>query len=99
MARTKQLEQEERTRARQAFTDDADGDNTHSTHDNDDPEAAAAAAIVEGLIEGYSDSESEGDRLLDGDDDDDSVTGYGMEGSLELERSPPGVKGLGAISL
>ncbi|RPB00840.1 hypothetical protein L873DRAFT_1735954 [Choiromyces venosus 120613-1] len=83
MFRAKQLEAEERARIRtpigQGFTD------------TEDPDAEAAAGLVEDLIEGeYSDSDDddeseEDDILLDGEDDEDP--GFGMEGSLELERN------------
>ena len=81
MFRAKQLEAEERARIRSpvgpGFTD------------TEDPDAVAAAGLVEDLIEGeYPDSsdddDSEGDILLG---DDDVEPGFGMEDSLELERN------------
>ncbi|PUU81200.1 hypothetical protein B9Z19DRAFT_1077850 [Tuber borchii] len=81
MFRTKQLEAEERARIRtpvgQGFTD------------AEDPDAGAAAGLVEDLIEGeYPDSSDddeseEGDILLD----DEEGPGFGMDDSLELERN------------
>ncbi|KAG0133166.1 hypothetical protein HOY82DRAFT_269156 [Tuber indicum] len=82
MFRAKQLEADERARIRapagQGFTD------------AEDPDAEAAAGLVEDLIEGgYPDSgdddeSEEGDTLLSDDDED---PGFGMEDSLELERN------------
>jgi len=90
MLRTKQLEAEERARIRtptgQGFTD------------AEDPDAGAAAGLVEDLIEGeYPDSSDddeseEGDILLD----DEEGPGFGMDDSLELERND--TKGLSQAS-
>ncbi|PWW78780.1 hypothetical protein C7212DRAFT_360850 [Tuber magnatum] len=79
MFRAKQLEAEERARVRvpggQGFTD------------AEDPDAEAAAGLIEDLIEGeYSgDDDSEEDDILMGDGDEDP--GFRMEDSLELERN------------
>lgn len=75
-----------------------------------DPHAATAAGLVAGLVEGdeleqagifsdvsSSEEDGESDDLLGSSEEEAGDTGYGMEDSVELERS--GREGRGAIAL
>lgn len=101
--RAKQLEAEERARLRSATGSPLPQGPSYFDVEDNDPHAAAAAGLLAGLVEGdeleragvWSDEESgsedgESDDLLGSEEEEGADTGYGMEGSVELERSGSG---------
>ncbi|KAI5847089.1 hypothetical protein DFP73DRAFT_493578 [Morchella snyderi] len=111
--RANQLEAEERARIRGTMASPSGRTPSSAQFTDDeslDPHAATAAGLVAGLVEGdeleqagifsdvsSSEDDGESDDLLGSSEEETGDTGYGMEDSVELERS--GGEGRGAIAL